>query len=83
MTRRSTKGVFTALLLVMMLLLTAVPAFALDAPTSSTPFSTPSEVTSITIGGKAVVYEADDNGSAKFIRAVLNPGSTEYDLKHA
>ncbi len=83
MTRRSSKGVFTALLLVMMLLLTAVPAFALDAPTSRTPLSTPSEVTSITIGGVTAGYWQDDNGTAKFIRAVLNPGSTEYDLKHA
>ncbi|KTE89388.1 hypothetical protein AT727_13400 [Desulfitobacterium hafniense] len=85
--KRSKKTIWTALLLIMALLLSAVPMFApasaLEPPTSSTPLPTPSGVTSITIGGKAVVYEQDNNVSDKFIRAVLWPGSTEYDLKHA
>ncbi len=85
--KRSKKRVWTALLLIMALLLSAVPMFApasaLEPPTSSTPLPTPSGVTSITIGGVTAGYWQDNNVPTKFIRAVLSPGSTEYDLKHA
>lgn len=80
--KRTKKSVFVALLLVMMMMLSAVPAFALNEPTSSTQLLKPSEVNSVTISGVAADYWEDDNGSTKFIRAELSPGSTEHDLKH-
>ncbi|WP_347491300.1 DUF4430 domain-containing protein [Desulfoscipio sp. XC116] len=68
------------LALVFALSLGAVPAFAdVDKPESSTPV-TISEVMSISIGGKAAVFQEDDNGPTKFIRADLD---TEYDLQGA
>ena len=74
------KSLSVLLALVMMLALSVAPVFAtVTMPTGSTLISI-SEVTSITIGGETAVYQQDDNGSTKFIRADLD---TEYDLQSA
>lgn len=69
------------LALVMLLALSAVPVFAddVDRPTSSMTTTIPG-LTSATIGGETAVFEIDNNGPTKFIRAFLD---TEYDLQSA
>ncbi|MCB8818494.1 DUF4430 domain-containing protein [Desulfosporosinus shakirovi] len=79
--KKLTKKGLSISLSFMMLALSAVPAFAdtVTKPTDSSPV-TISEVTSITIGGETAVFQQDNNGSTKFIRADLD---TEYDLESA
>ncbi|TWH57567.1 hypothetical protein DesLBE_1851 [Desulfitobacterium sp. LBE] len=71
--KRSKKRGWIVVLLIMALLLSAVPMFALDAPTSSTPLPTPSGVTSITIGGVTAGYWQDNNVASCALSALLIP----------
>ncbi|WP_449241383.1 DUF4430 domain-containing protein [Desulfoscipio gibsoniae] len=72
--------IFLALVFVFALSPGAAPAFAdVEMPTESDDIEI-SEVTSMTIGGKTAVFQQDDNGPTKFIRADLD---SEYDLQSA
>ena len=78
MKRRFTRSSFVTLLIFMLLMAFALPSFAAD-PTGSITLPTPTEVTSITVGGATAYYQQDDNGPDKFIRAIVP--TTAHGLK--